>query len=56
MSSKATPEQLLEAVQQSPALVAVHDRARWCDLYARDGEVNDPARSSVSTTPSSRPT
>ncbi len=45
MSSDATPEQLIAAVKQSPALVAVHDRARWCDLYAADGEVNDPVGS-----------
>jgi hypothetical protein len=36
---------LIAAVQQSPALVAVHDRARWCGLYAVDGEVNDPVGS-----------
>jgi hypothetical protein len=45
MSFKATPEQLLAAVQQSPALVAMHDRARWCGLYAVDGQVNDPVGS-----------
>lgn len=38
-------EQLIAAVQQSPALVAVHDRTRWCALYAQDGEVNDPVGS-----------
>lgn len=45
MSSSATPEQLIATVKQSPALVAVHDRARWCDLYAVNGEVNDPVGS-----------
>jgi hypothetical protein len=37
--------ELIAAVQQSPALVAAHDRDRWCGLYARDGEVNDPVGS-----------
>lgn len=45
MSSSATPEQLIAAVKQSPALVAVHDRARWCGLYAVDGQINDPVGS-----------
>jgi hypothetical protein len=45
MLPRAAPEQLIAAVQQSPALVAVHDRERWCGLYARDGEVNDPVGS-----------
>ncbi|MGH8458826.1 MAG: ketosteroid isomerase family protein, partial [Nevskiales bacterium] len=36
---------LIAAVKQSPALVAVHDRARWCGLYAADGQVNDPVGS-----------
>lgn len=45
MSSKTSPDQLIAAVQQSPQLVAVHDRARWCGLYAVDGEVNDPVGS-----------
>ena len=38
-------EQLLAAVQQSPILVAKHDRAAWCSLYAVDGQVNDPVGS-----------
>lgn len=45
MSSEVTPAQLIAAVEQSPALVAVHDRARWCNLYAVDGQVNDPVGS-----------
>jgi hypothetical protein len=45
MAIQPTAEQLIAAVQQSPALVAVHDRARWCGLYAQDGEVNDPVGS-----------
>jgi hypothetical protein len=45
MSSKAISEQLIAAVNQSPALVAVHDRARWCSLYTADGQVNDPVGS-----------
>ena len=36
------PEALLAAVQQSPILVAKHDRAAWCSLYAAEGQVNDP--------------
>ncbi len=43
--AQLSAEQLIAAVQQSPALVAVHDRTRWCDLYAADGEVNDPVGS-----------
>lgn len=38
-------EELVAAVQQSPALVALHDRARWCDLYSREAQVNDPVGS-----------
>lgn len=45
MSSKLSGDELLAAVEQSPALVAVHDRRRWCDLYASDGQVNDPVGS-----------
>lgn len=45
MSSKPAAADLLAAVEQSPALVAVHDRRRWCDLYATDGEINDPVGS-----------
>ncbi len=40
-----SPDQLIAAVKQSPALVAVHDRARWCSLYAVDGQINDPVGS-----------
>ncbi len=36
---------LIAAVQQSPTLVALHDRERWCGLYTQDGEVNDPVGS-----------
>lgn len=39
------PEALLAAVQQSPILVAAHDRAAWCSLYAAGGQVNDPVGS-----------
>ena len=45
MSSSPAAAELLAAVEQSPALVAAHDRRRWCDLYASDGEVNDPVGS-----------
>jgi hypothetical protein len=45
MSSKPSPEQLIACVEQSPAAVAVHDRAAWVGLYATDGEVNDPVGS-----------
>jgi hypothetical protein len=39
------PAALIAAVQQSPILVAAHDRAAWCSLYAVDGQVNDPVGS-----------
>ena len=39
------PEAMLAAVQQSPILVAKHDRAAWCSLYAADGQINDPVGS-----------
>lgn len=38
-------ERLLAAVAQSPKLVAAHDRAGWCGLFASDGQVNDPVGS-----------
>ena len=38
-------ERLLAAVSQSPKLVAAHDRAGWCGLFASDGQVNDPVGS-----------
>jgi len=38
-------EQLLAAVAQSPKLVAAHDRAGWCGLFAIDGQINDPVGS-----------
>jgi hypothetical protein len=38
-------EELLAFIEGSPAAVAVHDRAAWVDLYARDGVVNDPVGS-----------
>jgi hypothetical protein len=38
-------ERLLAAVAQSPRLVAAHDRAGWCALFASDGQVNDPVGS-----------
>lgn len=38
-------ERLLAAVSQSPKLVAAHDRAGWCSLFASDGQVNDPVGS-----------
>ncbi|KZF10322.1 hypothetical protein A2J03_01015 [Rhodococcus sp. EPR-157] len=40
-----TAEDLLAAVQCSPDAVAIHDRATWVDLYAREGVVNDPVGS-----------
>jgi hypothetical protein len=40
-----TAAELLAAVERSPALVAVHDRAGWCALYAADGQINDPVGS-----------
>lgn len=40
-----TAEDLLAAVQCSPDAVAIHDRAAWVDLYAREGVVNDPVGS-----------
>lgn len=46
MLSSATAEQLIAAVDQSPALVKIHDRNRWCGLYATDGQINDPVGSS----------
>jgi len=45
MSDDAHAARLLAAVQRSPELVAAHDRAGWCGLYAVDGEVNDPVGS-----------
>lgn len=36
---------LLEAVEQSPNAVAVHDKAAWVGLFAVDGQVNDPVGS-----------
>ena len=45
MSSKFTPDQLLAAAKASPAAVAAHDRQGWVDLFASDGEVNDPVGS-----------
>lgn len=45
MSFNPGPDSLLAAVQQSPILVAAHDRAAWCSLYATDGQVNDPVGS-----------
>lgn len=39
------PQQLIDAVQRSPQLVAAKDRDGWCSLYAQDGEVNDPVGS-----------
>ena len=38
-------QRLLAAVAQSPRLVAQHDRAGWCGLFAADGQVNDPVGS-----------
>ena len=43
MSSE--PQRLLAAVAQSPKLVAAHDRAGWCGLFATDGQINDPVGS-----------
>lgn len=45
MSSKPAPEQLLAAVNASPASVAAHDRMAWIGLFATDGQVNDPVGS-----------
>lgn len=39
------PQRLLAAVAQSPKLVALHDRAGWCGLFAADGQINDPVGS-----------
>ena len=36
---------LLAAVEQSPRLVALHQREAWCGLYAQDGAINDPVGS-----------
>lgn len=36
---------LLEAVEQSPKAVAVHDKSAWVGLFAADGQVNDPVGS-----------
>lgn len=40
-----TAEELFAAVEASPAAVAAHDRTAWVNLYAREGEVNDPVGS-----------
>lgn len=36
---------LLEAVEQSPKAVAVHDKSAWVGLFAADAQVNDPVGS-----------
>ncbi|MEB3022690.1 nuclear transport factor 2 family protein [[Mycobacterium] crassicus] len=36
---------LLDAVEQSPKAVAVHDKSAWVGLFAPDGQVNDPVGS-----------
>lgn len=36
---------LLQAVEQSPKAVAVHDKSAWVGLFAADGQVNDPVGS-----------
>ncbi|KAA1432908.1 nuclear transport factor 2 family protein [Mycolicibacter arupensis] len=40
-----SPGALLEAAEQSPKAVAVHDKAAWVGLFAADGQVNDPVGS-----------
>jgi hypothetical protein len=35
-------EQLLEVVRRSPALVALHDRQGWLDLFSEDALIEDP--------------
>lgn len=36
---------LLNAVEQSPKAVAVHDKSAWVGIFAADGQVNDPVGS-----------
>lgn len=36
---------LLDAVEQSPKAVAVHDKSAWVGIFAADGQVNDPVGS-----------
>lgn len=38
-------EELLAAVEASPAAVAVHDKRAWVGLFAENGQVNDPVGS-----------
>lgn len=38
-------QQKLDCVKQSPAAVAVHDKATWLGLFSADGLVNDPVGS-----------
>ena len=40
-------QQKLDCVKKSPAAVAVHDKATWLGLFARDAFVNDPVGSKV---------
>ncbi len=48
MSDQRSPHSasaLLDAVEQSPKAVAVHDKSAWVGLFAADGQVNDPVGS-----------
>jgi hypothetical protein len=42
MSSDGGAARLIAHVAQSPKLCAAHDRAGWVNLFAADGQVNDP--------------
>jgi len=40
-----SPDRMLEAVAASPERVAVHDKAGWLELFARDAVIEDPVGS-----------
>ncbi|BBY32528.1 hypothetical protein BST33_18240 [Mycolicibacter minnesotensis] len=43
--SPHSAEALLDAVEQSPKAVAIHDKSAWVGIFAPDGQVNDPVGS-----------
>ncbi|MGB3303622.1 MAG: nuclear transport factor 2 family protein [Gordonia sp. (in: high G+C Gram-positive bacteria)] len=40
-------QKMLSIVEESPAAVAVHDKAQWLGLFTADGIVNDPVGSEI---------
>ncbi|MBO0853659.1 MAG: nuclear transport factor 2 family protein, partial [Nocardia sp.] len=45
MSANAHAARLLATVERSPQAVAVHDRRAWVELFAPQGQVEDPVGS-----------